>query len=97
MSARTGLIMIAVVVSILALIAVLWWLSPASRYQMVLNPKGPLVENGVAVIVACGEKRDFLFLKAAQNVPEPPRVTWSSEERRGGCTVYYHHPTSSGD
>jgi hypothetical protein len=49
---------------------------------------GSLVENGVAVIVACGKKRGF---GAVGSAPEPRTGTWSFE-RRGVCKVYYHHP-----
>jgi len=49
---------------------------------------GSLVENGVAVIVACGKKRGF---EAVGSAPEPRTGTWSVE-RSGECKVYYHHP-----
>jgi len=51
----------------------------------------PLVENGVAVIGVCGEKRRFM--DATASAPEPQTGTWSVE-RRGDCTAYYHHPPS---
>jgi hypothetical protein len=54
-----------------------------------LHSDGPVVENGVAAIVACGEKRD---LEAVMKyVPEPATGTWGTEPR-GTCTVHYHHP-----
>ena len=49
---------------------------------------GPVVENGVAAIVACGEKRGFEVVRSA---PEPRTGTWDVE-RRGDCNIYYHHP-----
>lgn len=59
--------------------------SPASLPSLA---SGSLVENGVAVIVACGEKRG---LTAVDSAPEPRTGTWEIE-RRGACKVYYHHP-----
>ena len=47
----------------------------------------PIVENGVAAIVACGKKRGIEAVRAA---PEPRTSSWSSE-RRGDCTIWYHH------
>ena len=52
---------------------------------------GPVVKNGVAVIVACGKKRGFM--ETVDSAPEPQTGTWSPV-RRGDCTVWYHHPTS---
>jgi hypothetical protein len=51
--------------------------------------EGPVVRNGVAVIVACGKKRSFM--EALKNVPEPRTGTWGTENR-GRCNVYYHSP-----
>jgi hypothetical protein len=63
------------------------WLTPMPRTTV-----GPLVENGVAVVVACGKKRGLEGLDAAADyVPEPRTGTWRNE-RRGDCTVWYHHP-----
>jgi hypothetical protein len=53
-----------------------------------LSPDGPVVRNGVAVVVACGKKREF---GAVESAPEPRTGTWGVE-RRGECSVYYHHP-----
>jgi hypothetical protein len=47
-----------------------------------------LVDNGVAVIVACGKKRGWQVVDSA---PELRTGTWGVE-RRGACNVYYHHP-----
>ena len=53
---------------------------------------GPVVRNGVAVIVACGKKQGFPGMKAAMDyAPEPRTGTWGSV-RKGECTVWYHHP-----
>jgi hypothetical protein len=64
------------------------WNTPMPKVTSV----GPLVENGVAAIVACGKKRGFEGMDAAMDyAPEPRTGTWSYE-RRGECTVWYHHP-----
>lgn len=77
-----------------AMLVVGGWLLLSSPTTSGANPPtlrtsaGPLVENGVAAIVACGEKRGFEVVSAA---PEPLTGTWS-REKRGECTVWYHHP-----
>jgi hypothetical protein len=50
---------------------------------------GPVVRNGVAVIVACGKKRGFL--EATDYAPEARTGTWGGQ-RKGECNVYYHNP-----
>jgi hypothetical protein len=83
---------LAVAVAIVAILV--GWLLLGSPTTSGANPPtlgtsaGPLVENGVAAIVACGEKRGFEVVSAA---PEPRTGTWS-REKRGECTVWYHHP-----
>jgi hypothetical protein len=54
---------------------------------MTRTSAGPLVENGVTVIVACGKKRG---LEAVGSAPEPRTGSWSWE-KRGECEVWYHH------
>ena len=58
-----------------------------------LTTEGPVVRNGVAVVVACGEKRGVMegMMTAPKYAPEPRTGTWGYE-RRGDCTVWYHHP-----
>jgi hypothetical protein len=56
-----------------------------------LSSDGPVVRNGVAAVVACGNKRGIWGLGAVEIAPEPRTGTWGIE-RRGECTVYYHHP-----
>ena len=46
-----------------------------------------LVRNGVAVIVACGEKRRLGVLSA----PEPRTGSWTVQ-RHGDCNIFLHHP-----
>jgi hypothetical protein len=57
--------------------------------------EGPVVRNGVAVIVACGKKRGIEQMGAAMKyAPEPRTGTWWPE-RKGDCTVWYHRPPGS--
>jgi hypothetical protein len=57
-----------------------------------ISSTGPVVRNGVAAVMVCGEKREFEGMyKAMKYVPEPGTGTWAPE-RRGECTVWYHHP-----
>jgi hypothetical protein len=57
-----------------------------------ISSTGPVVRNGVAAVMVCGEKRDFEGMhKAIKYVPEPNTGTWAPV-RKGACTVWYHHP-----
>jgi hypothetical protein len=56
------------------------------------STEGPVVRNGVAVIVACGKKQGLTKMGAAMKyAPEPRTGTWWPE-RSGECTVWYHRP-----
>jgi hypothetical protein len=76
-------------VLVVAILAVAGWLLFGTLTIPRFSTDGPVVRNGVAVIVACGKKRSFM--EALENVPEPRTGTWGIE-RRGACNVYYHHP-----
>jgi hypothetical protein len=57
-----------------------------------ISSTGPVVRNGVAAVMVCGEKRGMVGMDAAMNyVPEPRTGTWAPV-RKGDCTVWYHHP-----
>jgi hypothetical protein len=57
-----------------------------------ISSTGPVVRNGVAAVMVCGEKREFEGMyKAIKYVPEPDTGTWAPV-RKGACTVWYHHP-----
>jgi hypothetical protein len=57
-----------------------------------ISSTGPVVRNGVAAVMVCGEKRGMVGMESAMNyVPEPGTGTWANE-RQGNCTVWYHHP-----
>jgi hypothetical protein len=87
MSTTTRIVAVVVAVVVIGVLLRIWFF-PSSR--MVLHPGNePLVENGVAVIVACGEKRGFM--EALQSAPDPQMGTWS-RERRGECNAWYHYP-----
>ena len=70
---------------VLVNVAVLIWFFPAPSLV------GPLPENGVAMIVACGEKRSFEY--AMKHVPDP-RGEWTRIPR-GDCTAWYRYLESS--
>jgi hypothetical protein len=55
--------------------------------------EGPVVRNGAAVIVACGEKQGRIAgMEAAMKyAPEPGTGGWWPVQR-GECTVWYHRP-----
>ena len=57
------------------------------------STEGPVVRNGVAVVVACGKKRGIEkgLMAATKYAPEPRTGTWWPE-RRGDCAVWYHNP-----
>jgi hypothetical protein len=61
---------------------------------MLLNPSERLVDEGVAMVMVCGEQptRETVNMTAAAVVRD--RWTgerWTYRHRRGGCVVYYHH------
>jgi hypothetical protein len=54
----------------------------------------PVVRNGVAAVVVCGEKQRGVakgLMAVGKYAPEPRTGTWA-HERQGNCTVWYHHP-----
>jgi hypothetical protein len=55
--------------------------------------EGPVVRNGVAVVVACGKKRGIEkgMMAMGKYVPEPRTGTWWPV-RQGDCTTWYHRP-----
>ena len=58
--------------------------------------ESPVVRNGVAAVVVCGNKREGTLGLLEEGVisniaPEAQTATWSIEER-GRCEIYYQHP-----
>jgi len=83
---------VAVSVLIGAVLVVGWLLIGPLLTIPRISSTGPVVRNGVAAVMVCGEKRGFKGMESAMNyVPEPGTGTWAPE-RRGECTVWYHHP-----
>ena len=82
---------VAVPAAIGAILVVAGWLLLGSLTIPRFSTEGPVVRNGVAVIVACGKKQGFRGMEAMDYAHEPRTGTWSPE-RRGDCTVWYHHP-----
>ncbi len=81
-----------VAVLIGAILVVGWLLVGSSLTIPRFSTTGPVVRNGVAVIVACGEKQGIEGMGAAMDyAPEPGTGTWAPV-RKGECTVWYHHP-----
>jgi hypothetical protein len=80
------------VISVVALIV--WWLVHANGSLTLprFSTTGPVVRNGVAVIVACGKKSGIEGVTGVMDyAPEPGTGTWA-HRRRGDCTVWYHDP-----
>jgi hypothetical protein len=71
-----------------AILVVGWLLVGSSLTIPRFTTEGPVVRNGVAAVVACGEKRG---LQAVDVAPEPRTGGWWPV-RRGECTVWYHRP-----
>ena len=84
---------LAVPVLIGALLLVGWLLFGSLLTIPRFSTEGPVVRNGVAVVVACGKKRGIEkgLMAATKYAPEPRTGTWWPE-RRGDCTVWYHNP-----
>jgi hypothetical protein len=59
-----------------------------------ISSEGPVVRNGVAAVVVCGEKQRGFgkgLMAATKYAPEPGTGGWWPEHR-GECTVWYHRP-----
>jgi hypothetical protein len=54
--------------------------------------EGPVVRNGVAVVVACGKKQGIWGLGAAMRYPDEPATGGWWPQKQGDCTVWYHRP-----
>ncbi len=81
-----------VAVLIGAILVVGWLLVGSSLTIPRFSTTGPVVRNGVAVIVACGEKQGIEGMGAAMDyAPEPGTGGWWPE-KKGQCTVWYHRP-----
>ena len=84
---------LAVPVLIGAILLVGWLLFGSLLTIPRFSTEGPVVRNGVAVVVACGKKRGIEkgLMAATKYVPEPSTGTWVPV-RKGDCTVWYHNP-----
>ena len=83
---------VAVPVAIGAILVVAGWLLLGPLTIPRFSTEGPVVRNGVAVVVACGKKRGLEgFEDATDSASEPPTGTWSAE-KWGNCAIWYHHP-----
>jgi hypothetical protein len=78
-------------------IVVLGWFlyNPLASTPLLPSPEGPVVENGVAAIVVCGNKRDGMLGSAIEDIAPEPRTGGWSLESRGGCDIHYHHPPNA--
>ena len=77
--------------AIVAIVVVGWLLFGSLVTIPRFSTTGPLVRNGVAVVVACGKKSSVREMGGVDYAPEPRTGTWAYK-RRGDCTVWYHHP-----
>ena len=87
---------LAVPVLIGAIVVVGWLLVAPLLTIPRFTTEGPVVRNGVAVIVICGNngtamQRSKALYEARDYVPEPRTGSWL-DVQRGNCTVWYHRP-----
>lgn len=75
-----------------------------SHPPILLNPSVPLVEDGVAMVMLCGEYPERETVNRTgraviRSEVDPYHIGWWSErQQRGDCVVLYNHPlTSDGD
>ena len=83
---------------VVGLVVVGWLLSNPpllSPTPLLDNSSGPVVKNGVAAIVVCGNKRDGMLGSAIEDIAPEPRTGGWSLESRGGCDYHYHHPPNA--
>ena len=67
--------------------------------MVLLNPSVPLVDEGVAAVMLCGDQpeRETVNMTAEAIVrPEWGHGPWTYRTR-DDCVVYYHHPVYWGD
>jgi hypothetical protein len=95
---------LAVPVLIGAILVVGWVLVGPLLILPRFSTEGPVVRNGVAAVMVCGEKRGTVGrglaglerLDAAMKyVPEPRTGTWGPPVRKGDCDIWYHRPPGS--
>ena len=91
---------LAVPVLIGAIVVVGWLLVAPLLTIPRFTAEGPVVRNGVAVIVICGNngtamQRSKGLYEAGEYVPEPRTGSWWPEQQ-GECTVWYHRPPGVG-
>lgn len=93
LSPRRGLRLLAAPVLIGAIVVVGWLLVGPLLTIPRFTTEGPVVRNGVAAVVVCGEKRGFEEgLIAATKYAREPRTGGWWPARRGDCTTWYHRP-----
>jgi hypothetical protein len=84
---------LAVPVLIGAILVVGWLLIGPLLTIPRISPTGPVVRNGVAAVMVCGEKQRGFggLMEATKYAPEPRTGTWAPV-RKGDCTIWYHNP-----
>lgn len=87
--------MLAVPVLIGAILVVGWLLLGPLLTIPRFTTEGPVVRNGVAVIVSCGKKQGIERMGAAMKYAPEPRTGGWWNVQRGNCTVWYHRPPMS--
>jgi hypothetical protein len=90
---QRALRVLAVPVLIGAILVVGWLLvGPLLTIPRFSTATGPVVRNGVAVIVACGKKQGMAGAREALRYADEPSTGAWDPVQRGECTVWYHHP-----
>lgn len=90
---RLRVVRVLAVPAVIGAILVVGWLLLGTLLTIPrFTTEGPVVRNGVAVIVACGKKQGIAGMDATMDhVPEPRTGGWWPE-KQGECTVWYHRP-----
>jgi hypothetical protein len=78
-----------------AIVVVGWLLVGPLLATPRFSTEGPVVRNGVSVIVACGKKQGIAEMGAAMRYAPEPRTGGWWPVRKGACTVWYHRPPDS--
>lgn len=75
-----------------------------SHPPIFVNPSVPLVEDGVAMVMLCGDseatERETVNRTAwavVRSEVDPYRSGWWSERKRGECVILLHHSTFGAD
>jgi hypothetical protein len=90
--------------AVVMVLFVVWAMVSVERSHppILVNPSVPLVEDGVAMMMLCGEypERETVNRTAwavMRTEVDPYHIGWWSERKRGECVILLHHSSFGAD